>query len=584
MVYHYFQSLKKSSKFLFGLIFVLIINIPYIILGENSFINIHDNLDSEHVYLHLLKINNHLFCINPHHTIDKLMYDGFKVSNIHSSLNFINLYYYIFPSYWAYIINLILVKLIGFVGFYSLMKKINNSIFPILLSLIFSTLPIFPIHGIMVMGIPFLVLSILNIQSKKHLIWSYLFLIFYSFYSNFFLGGFFVILSFPILIFFTRKLSLLKPFLVLLVSNIVFNYPFIYNFITNESHRSEFNLKPEFLNRLYEYIVFGNYHFATFIFIIPFILLINKKIFFKNIKLILLYFLIGFLSSLLEYYNPIGFNISRINIYLIPIGFLILINITSLLGNSTKTITVLLLTITINLFNNQDLRGNMKNLIPLKFYKSLKEDINQLVLNKKEPFVSISKFGFFGSDGLISKNSFRISYKSYFCEDVFSIIKKKLDIDKSRVLNIGLSPSISQYNDLYTPDGYFNFYSLKHKHNFRKLIEDELNLNNERKKYYDGWGSRVYFFSSNLDKTCGMNCFNDSDYQKDGLKIFFSPKTALDLGIDYVFSSLMISNYLNLDLDFIDVYSSDNCNYSIYVYKINHTPQNSSPTYHKLFQ
>ena len=109
---------------------------------------------------------------------------------------------------------------------------------------------------------------------------------------------------------------------------------------------------------------------------------------------------------------------------------------------------------------------------------------------------------------------------------------------------------------------------MKHKHNFRKLIEDELNLNNERKKYYDGWGSRVYFFSSNLDKTCGMNCFNDSDYQKDGLKIFLSPKTALDLGIDYVFSSLMISNYLNLDLDFIDVYSSDNCNYSNNIIKL----------------
>ena len=49
-------------------------------------------------------------------------------------------------------------------------------------------------------------------------------------------------------------------------------------------------------------------------------------------------------------------------------------------------------------------------------------------------------------------------------------------------------------NDIATIDGYHNIYPLSYKKKFRAVIENEIEKNNDFKKYYDNWGSRIYAF------------------------------------------------------------------------------------------
>src|SRR5699024_9806710 len=72
------------------------------------------------------------------------------------------------------------------------------------------------------------------------------------------------------------------------------------------------------------------------------------------------------------------------------------------------------------------------------------------------------------------------------------------ETDTYKVGSAGLYPSIALYNGFYCIDGYSNNYSLEYKHEFRKIIENELNKNESLKAYFDDWGNRCYLFSSEI--------------------------------------------------------------------------------------
>ena len=104
--------------------------------------------------------------------------------------------------------------------------------------------------------------------------------------------------------------------------------------------------------------------------------------------------------------------------------------------------------------------------------------------------------------------------------------------------SIGLHPAIAQYNGFYTLDTYNNFYPLSYKHQFRKIIADELDKNPTLKKYFDEWGGRCYLFVAELGKKY--------DFKKDSkVKIHhlqLNTKVFKDIGGKYIFSAVPIMN------------------------------------------
>ena len=144
---------------------------------------------------------------------------------------------------------------------------------------------------------------------------------------------------------------------------------------------------------------------------------------------------------------------------------------------------------------------------------------------------------------LIKEENYRnlYTFNGYYLFNEYKEIKNV--VKNNRVLSIGLDPMVAVMNNIKTIDGYHALYPLHYKKKFRKIIERELLANEDYKKRYDNWGSRVYAF------------VNDPD------NILINVKEAKNLGANYIISKYPInSNEL--------ISECENCNISLHLYQI----------------
>ena len=138
---------------------------------ENSIVIGHDNVDCDLSFKSILKTSGHLFCVNPNHEINAI-FQNFKVNYIHSTFNFSNLFYYFFSIFWAYILNGLFARIIGYIGAYYLLKNyfsIQGNRKLLLLSLMYALMPFYTVYGISIMGLPFLYLIYVPITKREYL-------------------------------------------------------------------------------------------------------------------------------------------------------------------------------------------------------------------------------------------------------------------------------------------------------------------------------------------------------------------------------------------------------------------------------
>ena len=69
-----------------------------------------------------------------------------------------------------------------------------------------------------------------------------------------------------------------------------------------------------------------------------------------------------------------------------------------------------------------------------------------------------------------------------------------------RVACLGLPPAVAQFNGFYTLDSYQPLYPLAYKQAFRPLIAGELAKSPALATYFDAWGNRCYLFSAELGR------------------------------------------------------------------------------------
>ena len=161
------------------------------------------------------------------------------------------------------------------------------------------------------------------------------------------------------------------------------------------------------------------------------------------------------------------------------------------------------------------------------------------------------------------------TYEQFISKDMFDQIKKtiKINIEKDRIGCIGFYPSIANFNGFKTIGAYNWYYPLEFKHKFRKIISDELVLNNEIRDYYDNWGSRVYLF----DDKVGEMGFTDQNWIREYLvSITCDLNITLlsDFGVGYLFSTVKISNADKIDLNLVYQTENNKFYYRMYVYEI----------------
>lgn len=549
-----------NKKMIICLIIITIYISPFLLLGQNSFVVIHDNLDSEIPQYKLLSNNRYNFG-NLDAVIPNIM-GGISKNILRSSLSIQLLLFKIFSPFLAYTINQIIIRLVAFFGMYFLLSKkikIEDDFIISGVALTFSLLPFWSMSGLTIAGLPIVLYSFLNIKDNKSNIFDWIILIIVPFYSYFVLSYVFFMFLIGIIfiydIYSKKKINVTFLFGIILFSVLflLIEYRLIYNMFINSnyvSHRTEYvpnvmNFIASIKETIQNYI-FGQYHAASLqqyfigfsVAISLVIMLVKKKTNFKLISLLIVTFLI---SLFYGFWNWEGLNALKNNISILrSFNF-------SRFHWLHPLFWYLIFAISLKFVQNN--------------WKRYGKYIVVILL------IGQISFLFYSSDFVTEYKRSGVTYKEFYSESLFDEIDNYINKEKEdyRVASLGIYPAVALYNGFYTIDGYRFNYPLEYKHEFREIIEKELNKDDNLKKYFDNWGSRCYIFSSELGKN--YLYIKTKDKKVNNLKL--DTKQMKKIGAEYLFSAVEIVNYKDNNLLFEKKFENNNSPWEIYLYKIN---------------
>ncbi|WP_246206631.1 DUF6044 family protein [Virgibacillus ihumii] len=531
---------------------------PYLILGEDTHIRVHDNLDSNIVWYKLLVESGQFFSTG---TLPNVI-NGLPRSTLASPFDIVVWLYVLFEPITAYTIGQAVMRFAAFFGMYLLLRRwIRQPWITVGTALGFALLPYWPSGLLSIAGLPLALHIFLNIRKHgwnvRKYNWVILFLL--PFFSSFILT-FVFFLGLIGLLWLIDRFRLHKfnwPFFTAIAGMTVLylakNYILIYGMFFSDgftSHRENLNLGHNNLTDTFELFadnfINGHTHdmaVQTYI-IIPVIGLAFLVAARHNIKprlLTALFLFNAFLSLWYAFWYWEGWRIVKEN-------FMIA-----------------------NTFNF----SRIHFLDPMIWYICFA--LALWILWRHLPFgkVLVSVLMVVQLGILIGLNE-EIKYSSidtptfaeFYSVDLFDDIQEYIGKDQSeyRVVSIAMHPTIAQYNGFFTLDTYNNSFPLSYKQKFRKIIAPELEKNKTLKNYYDTWGSRLYMYVAELGKHYLFT--KQSDEVIDNLEI--NTSALRKLGGDYVFSALPIENYQENGLSFERSFTAAGSGspWKIYLYKV----------------
>ena len=541
-----------------------------IILFKEIVVNPHDNLDHLVVYDHVIsRIVNGNFDAVKYFLAGTLKW--FYIENIFYPTN---LFHLILDDKQFYFSNRILEKVLSYFTFYILAKsisdnKFNNSISAIVYS---SIINIENLFGLGMVLMPYFLYLLLKKQKLKP---KHFFIIIFTGLNSSLVQDYLALLMLiPLSILLKQSFRnvniIVAYFISVSISILLSSLPIILSLIElQETHRVNSNINDIHLiltNTLNYFLTLPGARAMAYLFPIPLFFLYFFILFFsitsgqRNLILIILFLISLFIASLfinLFLKNIIfsdfliflqGFNFQRID-RVIPLTMSILLAYNLKLFNksylkkfiyflSIVTVITIHVSVPIREAGKQFLKNNIKE----NKYNELKNNYKDNVSLIKTTKFLINKNNYQKNKLTFNLNSSN-TFDGYYKFEVYSFIKSIVKQD--RVMSVGIDPMIAVMNDIKVIDGYHTIYSMEYKKKFRKIIANELEINNILKNYYDNWGNRVYAF------------YSDSN------KLLINFKEAKAIGADYIISAFPIEN---LDLELI----CHNCrgNKDIFLYKI----------------
>lgn len=165
-----------------------------------------------------------------------------------------------------------------------------------------------------------------------------------------------------------------------------------------------------------------------------------------------------------------------------------------------------------------------------------------------------------------------MSWADYFAEDLMqeietAIYEKTGQTQKEyRVASLGMCPAVALEAGFYCIDGYSNNYSLEYKHEFREIIEAELEKCPPMESYFDGWGSRCYLFTEESQNYYYLA--KDAEFRYEKLEL--NTEKMKELGCKYLFSAAEIEegNAGRLGLELLGVFDTEESYYRVWVYEL----------------
>ena len=171
-----------------------------------------------------------------------------------------------------------------------------------------------------------------------------------------------------------------------------------------------------------------------------------------------------------------------------------------------------------------------------------------------------------------NRNVGLMSWADYFAEDLMQGIEESvfektgLRQEEYWVASLGMCPAVALEAGFYCIDGYSNNYSLEYKHEFREIIEKELEKCPAMKGYFDDWGSRCYLFTEESQNYYYLA--KDADFQYS--KLVLNTEKMKEMGCRYLFSAAEIEkeNVERLGMELFGVFETEGSYYRVWVYRL----------------
>jgi hypothetical protein len=550
---------KKETKNIVLLLFFISLAqlAPFFILREQVAIPVNDTMDAYIPQYKVTAVKAFAFC-KFNTPVDQIM-NGLNRDLLVSGLNVIYLLFLIFNAFWAFTINLVLIKIVAFTGMYLFLKNNFTSFSQkqaALGAFLFSCIPFFPFFGIGIAGQPLLLNTLINIHKKRSTYTDILVLIIFPFYSSLIFTNifilFFLFLGCVFLIIQRKKIPfhLIMAGTILLLLGLLVEYRLLHatsdpSFIP---HRFEFNIAAflssagiaGLVKAAFRILVTGIFHVETFYSVFAMLLFIlyikkappsasKKTILAILITIAFIGLLFGFTHAV--FYGTLVRKISFLKAFQIDRFYTLLPMLYFLLGIFSIQ----------QIYRTADTRKkNYANgIVVLAFLVVFFNNFQLKALVHPTSAISIIP-----------------TYAAYYDTDLLNKVKETIPVPLSeyRVAGVGIDPEVLQFNGFYTLDAYLNIYPLSYKKKFRRIIAPELDKSVELKTYFDDWGNRCYIFSTEigraLDQQSRVNqSIRDLAIDTQALKAM-SDKTV------YLLSTKKIENAEIIGLTFIKEFHS----------------------------
>lgn len=575
----------ETTLLLLGALIIFLFWFPYLFRGQDTHVKTFDNLDCHVAHTKVLAESGKAFSLDPNTKLDNFA-NGLPLSGVDSGYNVMTWLFMIFAPFTAYALNDLLVRLAAFLGMYLFLRKYiikdegkQFSRIAFGSALCFSLLPFYPAGGLSVAGIPLVLYSFFNILKRRQRPLDFLVILVYPFYSKLALAGFFVmaVLLVIFLIDWLREkkvnLYYLGGLALMTVGYLLAQFHLIYSFLAPgfTSHREEIRVvglsTAEALYRSLQSFIFDrvNEVGAQHLFVMGAAALAIGVALFKKISARLMTTLIitTMLTAVLwgfKYWSGVipirekyqllnAFDFSRFY-WFNPFLWYVIFALALVIISKIKW---------------------GKSLVPLFIiFQLLYMFVNY---NWEYRYLLGIKSSYAGSP-----LTYSLSYKEFYSEKLFKDIREFINKPQHdyRVASIGMQPAISQYNGFYTLDIYTDIYPLVYKHQFRRIIEKELEKSPLLRKTFDETGKRCFLFAAELSgiKRISGEIFSRGITKKDSgrLKIKnleINSAAMKEMGGQYIFSAVEIRNYAQNNLTFERVFASKESPWKIYLYKVN---------------
>jgi hypothetical protein len=565
--------MKPLSIVLFAAATALLLGLPFLILGHQSYITIHDNLDAEFVYLKVLKDQGVL--MSSGNAIVEPVMNGLPRNVFRTPYNVLSVVAQLTDPFTAYVSMFILGRFLAFISMFFLVIEVLKrwnvlaiNVPAVATAFLYAFVPFYSIYSLTLPLLPLVIWAFLKLEKKQNLTTAFAIIALYPFFSTTLLIEPFFLIPAG-LYFLLRCVQEKKVFWVFFSGLVVLTFLSVvsdigmFKFMADpnhfETHRHGWNDSQLPNWRVVPYrtivqLIETQYHAGRFntLIILSLTLGVSLLFWFKgklaaNRQLFQNLFWIFFcilcicgiygVYDLLVFYTrnsfPLFATINFARFYLlIPIFFMVLLSGAFALIAGMKHGKVLIICFTA-----------IQCMIMVSGDEEVMENIHTLFGSREE----------------------KLHFDQFVSEEMFQSVANHIGRPQKdyRVVGLGIYSSILQWNGFYTLDAYHSVYPAIWHERFRKLIARELDIDPVAKAQFDNWGNRCYAFCADIQ---GASITFRED-QKQIQNLDWDTTAMNDLKIDYVISSCPILNPQHNNLIFDSSFSNSQTPYDIYLYK-----------------